>query len=296
MSQLLAFELELLASCEYRSTYWYLDHLVTLRLQLFEHAQEAAAVQTAAANEAAAAAAAAGKKGKKGSKPQKKTVAPIQPHIMLELHMLQALRELSRGMTLLLSALGRLGLMPPHESEFNPLATRFERRFEPFQPLLRPTPLTWADYNHVMGSQARAVRTVGSQRRPQLAGSVQPVCSVQPARASPRRPRPRVQVDASPVGDVLKSAERFFKACKATLDKAIKHEAVTAATKAECTAQARVAVANTIFMASAGLAAMEPPPKEAAQAGEAEAAGAKQRRVEFSFASHKQFPVMSLRS
>ena len=93
------------------------------------------------------------------------------------------------------------------------------------------------------------------------------------------------------MADVLKSAERFFKACKGTLDKAIKHEAATPATKAECTAQARVAVANTIFIASAGLAAMEPPPRE-----DGEAAGATKRRVEFSFSSHKQFPVMSLRS
>ena len=122
-----------------------------------------AAIQIAAANDAAAAAAAGGKKGKKGSKAQKKAVPPIPPHIMLDLHMLQAMRELSRGMTLLLSALGRLGLMPPAESEFNPLEVRFERRFQPFLPLLRPTPLTWADYTHVMGSQARAARRHGDR-------------------------------------------------------------------------------------------------------------------------------------
>jgi len=241
-SQLLGFELELFSSCEYRPVYWYLDHLISLRLQLLERVQENAAIQSNASN-AAAAAAAATKKGKKG-KAQKKPVPPVPPYIVLELLCLQAMRELCRGMTLLLSALLKLHLLPPVESEFTPLSTRFERRFLPFSALVRPAPLRWEDYTQVMGSQ----------------------------------------VDVCAVAGLLTSAERFLKACKASLDKAIKHEAATPAIKADCMAQARVAVANAVFIASSGLGA----------ATSAEAAGAKPRLARFSFASHKQFPTVAL--
>mmetsp|Transcript_22720 Transcript_22720/g.51421 ORF Transcript_22720/g.51421 Transcript_22720/m.51421 type:complete len:147 (-) Transcript_22720:109-549(-) len=111
-------------------------------------------MQIAAADITAGAATSGGKKGNKKEKKTKPTKL-IQPSgfILLELLIVQAMRDLSQGMTLLLSVLTREERMPKYNSEFTPLQVRFERRFLPFSALVRPRLVTYAEYTHVMTTQ-----------------------------------------------------------------------------------------------------------------------------------------------
>lgn len=113
---------------------------------------------------------------------------------------------------------------------------RFERRFVAFAPIQRPKLASYADFRLVIDAQ----------------------------------------IKACPVADVMRSSENFFRSAKATLDKAVRHEAITAAVKTECAALARVSVSNAVFLATL---------KE-------DATGAAQ----FSFAAHAQFPTVSLKA
>jgi len=86
------------------------------------------------------------------------------------------------------------------------------------------------------------------------------------------------QLDVAPIADVLKTAEKFFKNAKATIDKALHHDALTPACKAECKSLARVAVANAVFIAASAVQQDLTAP------------------IDFNFSAHKQFPCVIKRS
>ena len=225
----LGFELELYAPCEVQMVCWYEDCVCGMRLQLHDAVQRSAQAQQLALEAAQAAAAAGGGggggggSGKKASK--KKAAKPQRPPppgsaaTRADLQLLVVRRDLCRAVALLIAALERQRLLVFAPLMFMPLATRFERRFQVFTTLHRPTPLPLAHYEHLCATQ----------------------------------------LHVTPPDELRKSAAAFLKQAKASLDQALQQPAapLAEAQVAELKQLMRVCVANTVFIAS--LPAEPPP-------------------------------------
>lgn len=154
--------------------------------------------------------------------------------------MCAATREVCAALQMLLHVLLRLGFTTPFDLDFTPLSRRWEQRFAVFGTLLRPPLLTMAQYVD----------------------------------------RCQDKMGAESVAVMAAAALAHFKAAKAAVDKAL-HSPDSPATpeqRADLTALARVAVANSVMLASA----LTPPPAEGS------------RRATFDFGTHKCFPIVKL--
>ena len=203
---LLGFELELYQPHEMPMVYWYIDSLCALRCQLHTAVADAATAVFAKPPDKKVA-------NKKKSKPAKPPVVGANGSRQ-QLALVHALRELCRGLIMLLRYADRAGvggIAPPPHAEFTPPPRRFERRFHVFGYVRKPAPLTYTHY-------ARVVDQLGGME----------------------------------MSDLLKGASGCFKAAKAAVDKAL-HQPVAPlkdGEKAELTALARVAVANAVCVGS----------------------------------------------
>jgi len=156
----LGFELQLYAPPhEYRTQYWYADHVFSIRQQLALMVQEYAEARTeaeAAAEAAAAPAVAPSKGGKKGKdkgkdkakekKKAEKKAAAKGPKLSPEQIHLEAQRLLARGLLYALSRLKQAGALKDKEYTFGDLRVRYEKRFAPYSKLEQPAPINWGSY------------------------------------------------------------------------------------------------------------------------------------------------------
>ena len=211
----LGFELELYAPCEFQMVCWYEDCVCGMRLQLHDAVQRSAQAQQQAHEAAQGAKKANKKKAAKPLKPQ----PPGSAATRAELQLLVVRRDLCRAVALLIAALERQKLLVFAPLMFMPLATRFERRFQVFHSLHRPTPLPLAHYEHLC----------------------------------------ETQLHVTPPDELRKSAAAFLKQAKTSLDQALQQPAAPLgeAQQAELKQLMRVCVANTVFIAS--LPAEPPP-------------------------------------
>jgi hypothetical protein len=185
----------------------------------------------AKANEAAS-----GKSGKKGKSKEAKALANNPPRptpvgsaaTHVEVLLTRVHLDLCRGCYLLLSALGRKGLLPPYDSEFMPLPRRFEQRFAAFRPLQRPPMLSAAHY------EAEQERMLGTDPADMLASAASHFKTV------------KLRLDAPLKADPPKGADAagFF----------------SPAQRAEALGLVKVAVANGVLIATLNL---RPPPEGA---------------------------------
>jgi len=215
---------ELFAPCEYAFAYWYLGLICGMQMQLHKRVAEQAERQSATSSAAHAAEAAAGGKKSRKDAAKAKAKPPPGPEVVAELavHNLDLLftsvvLDLSRGTHLLLAALSSAGVLPDNESEFMPLARRFDRRFAPFRALQRPPPLTYEQYAEASAELAGAKE----KELLQLAAN--------------HFKAAKLRLDAPLKGGLGKDGE------------------LTAAQRTEARALAKVAVANGVFIATLGI-------------------------------------------
>jgi len=149
----LGFELQLYAPPhEYRTMYWYLDHILTIRGQMCIILQEQAEARAAEAPQAAAPA--TGKPGKKGKektkgkdkKAEKKKDEKKPPKLTPVQLLLEAQRSMCRALFYGLSGLKKLGVLKDKEFIFGDLQTRYEKRFAPYARLEQPRPYSFEQY------------------------------------------------------------------------------------------------------------------------------------------------------
>ena len=202
----LGLELELFSPCELQMTYWYLDCICGMRLQLHEASQRSAHTQMLAAQEAAPK-----KANKKKAKPTKPPSAGGAA-TRAELQMVVVRRDLCRALALLIAALRQEALLDYGAPNFMPLQRRFEKRFQVFLSLHRPTPLPWSHFAELC----------------------------------------ETQLDVTPPVELKESVLAFLKSAKSAIEQATQQPAapLAAAQTAELKALLRVTITNTVFTAS----------------------------------------------
>lgn len=213
----LGFELDLFSPCEFQMNYWYLDCICGMRLQLHEASQRSAHTQALAALEAAPKKAANKKKAKPTKPPSAGSAAT-----RAELQMVVVRRDLCRALALLIASLRQESLLDYGPPNFMPLQRRFEKRFQVFLSLHRPTPLPWSHFEQLCDTQ----------------------------------------LDVTPPAELKESVLAFLKSAKGAIEQATQQPAVSPlaeAQAAELKALLRVTITNTIFTTS--LPATPPPGK-----------------------------------
>ena len=240
-------------------------------------AQAAAIAADAADEQASTAKAVTGKKSRKaakgkerpkakGGEPPPPTPPPREAASLLDERFLLISRDLCRGSNLLLTALGRAGLLPAYDSEFMPLHRRFDRRFAPFGCLARPPPLTSVHFGK-SAAQLAAAPLDDLYAHPSLGTSVLPRYL--------RWDALPISLPVVPRGRYRLAAEHF-KSAKMRIEALLKAEAaLDIAQRADAVTLKKVAVANAVFIAALTL---RPP-----------AAGT---RAKCTFATHPHFVVV----
>jgi len=255
----LGFELELFQPREFATAFWYLEYLLTCRLQNHMLGQKTIdpkwqrkldlLVQKKTAEKEKGAGQRGGGAKKRPRKKKGKRASSKSP-ATAEILMVEAQKDLSRGIYKTLQALQAMGVVAFPPLPFGSDALNFRHRFAVFRKVPQPVALSYEDYK--MHSELKAG-------------------------VSPQQP--------------LMIAAKALDSAKILITAASKRTALLPPELLHCRQLLKVAVANRVFLLMVQKASQKPAPGDAKSKNNPTLKG---YEVDFDFSAQANFPVMKL--